>query len=131
MRVPSPFPSVTVADARAARRPPGSPSRQCLLEVRPYGLVHAWQQFVRLGAGFGVGSEECLHVALESERQHGQGRPFAEAGEGQIDEEIFAAASGDGFPGEPPGLCGLQKLRRGLRARVVLYRSCWGTSEDP
>ena len=50
-------------------------------------------------AGLGVGAEERLHVPLQPERQLRQGRPLAEPGQGEVDQQIFAPPPGDGLPG--------------------------------
>ena len=56
------------------------------------------KQGVGLGAGFGVSAEECLHVPLQCPRQLGEGRPFAEPGQGEVDEKILAPSPGYRLP---------------------------------
>ncbi len=63
------------------------------------GIAGRKEQGVGGGAGAGVGAEEGFHVALEGGRQLRQGGAATEAGEGEVDEQVFAAALGDGVPG--------------------------------
>jgi hypothetical protein len=51
------------------------------------------------GAGLSVTAEERPHVALQRLRQLCQSGPLAEARQGEIHQNIFAAALANGLPG--------------------------------
>jgi hypothetical protein len=47
---------------------------------------------------FGIAAEEGPDVPLEADRQRGHRRPAPEPAHGQVDEQVFGGAPGDGVP---------------------------------